>query len=212
MPNDDQAADERAAAGPRERRPRGRGHELRDDILDAAFRTLAGLEDVDQLTMRAVATEAGVTTPSLYRHFEDRAALVRALLGRGFAAFGRGQAMSVADLTDPVERLRSSARAYVRFGVEHPATYRLLFSTRHTGRSIAPAGLHPGQAALDGLHGFVAPCLPPDEQERAAAWAAELWSSLHGYLELRAGKPDLSWPEPEELVEIAIRAVVATAR
>lgn len=192
-----------------ERRPRGRGHELRDDLLDAAARLLSRVEDVDQLTMRAVAAEAGVTTPSLYRHFEDRAALVRALLGRGFQAFGRGQATSVVGLEDPVARLRASARAYVAFGVDHPATYRLLFATRHTGRPVAPAGMHPGQAALDGLRGFVAACLTPAEQEHAATYAAELWSSLHGYLELRAGKPDLAWPEPDDLVEVAIRPVLS---
>jgi AcrR family transcriptional regulator len=191
-----------------ERRPRGRGHELRDDLLDAAFRLLAGLEDVEQLTMRAVAAEAGVTPPSLYRHFTDRAALVRALLGRGFAAFGRGQAESVTGIDDPTERLRASARAYVRFGIEHPATYRLLFATRHTGRPVAAAGLHPGQAALDGLHGFVSACLGPDAQEHATALAAGMWSTLHGYLELRAGKPDLPWPDPDDLVEMALAPVL----
>jgi AcrR family transcriptional regulator len=195
-----------------DRRPRGRGHELRDDLLDAASRLLVDLEDVDQLTMRAVATAAGVTPPSVYRHFADRAELVRALLGRGFAQFGRGQAESVAGIDDPVERLRSSARAYVRFGVGHPATYRLLFATRHTGRPVAPAGLHPGQAALDGLHGFVAACLPPEQQEHASLYATELWSSLHGYLELRAGKPDLPWPEPDDLVRVAIAPILATMR
>ncbi len=59
------------------RRRRGTGHELREVVIRVATDLLAELGDVDALTMRAVATAAGVTPPSVYRHFPDKHTLVR---------------------------------------------------------------------------------------------------------------------------------------
>jgi len=54
------------------RRRRGTGHELREVVIAVATDLLAELGDVEALTMRAVATAAGVTPPSVYRHFPDK--------------------------------------------------------------------------------------------------------------------------------------------
>lgn len=69
-------------------RPRGRPTHgkgvTRDDILDAAL-TLLDEGGGQGLTMRALATQLGVTPMSLYHHVEDRAGLLRALSDRVYA-------------------------------------------------------------------------------------------------------------------------------
>jgi AcrR family transcriptional regulator len=53
-----------------------------DQLLAAARETIA--EQGTEASLRAVARRAGVGIGTLYRHFPDREALLRALLGRGF--------------------------------------------------------------------------------------------------------------------------------
>ena len=66
---------------PRPRNPRGAGERLHGELVEAAVRVLAAHGDTERLSIRAVAAEAKVTPPAVYRYFPDRRALVRH--GRG---------------------------------------------------------------------------------------------------------------------------------
>ena len=197
------------------RRRRGTGHELRDVVVRVATDLLAELGDVDALTMRAVATNAGVTPPSVYRHFPDKETLVATVVAERFDEFHRLLRVAVASAGDrPMPRLTAMARAYVRFGLAQPGHYRVLFSATNAG----PAGLglgerteHPGAASYRMLVETVAACLPAAQRAEALPLATELWASLHGTVDLRITKPELPWPEPDVLVDAALAAVRAAA-
>src|SRR5215211_7851719 len=77
-----------ADAGRRARNPQGQGGRLRADLIAAADAILARTGDVEGLSLRAVAREVGIATPSIYLHFPDKAALVRAVLDARFAELG----------------------------------------------------------------------------------------------------------------------------
>ena len=59
-------------ASPRRRNQRGQGARLREELIEAASDLLADQGNPDQVSIRAVATAAGVTPPSIYLHFADR--------------------------------------------------------------------------------------------------------------------------------------------
>ena len=50
---------------------------LRAELLDATLRLLADAPHPDDVSIRAIAREAGVSPTAAYRHFEDRDELVR---------------------------------------------------------------------------------------------------------------------------------------
>ena len=60
--------------------PARRGPRTRTELLDAAERVV--LRDGPSASMNAIATEAGITKPILYRHFGDKAGLYVALADR----------------------------------------------------------------------------------------------------------------------------------
>jgi len=66
----------------------GEGERLREEILSAAERLLVDAGGDEALTLRAVAQHVGVTTPSLYRHFRDKASLVSAVCLRVWHELG----------------------------------------------------------------------------------------------------------------------------
>src|SRR5712691_12230707 len=98
---------------PRQRNARGTGERLRGELIEAAVRVLAARGDTERLSIRAVAAEAQVTPPAIYRCF-PRPARPRAY-GRGnlFRPFrdaprpGRaGNGLPVRSAAPPLPRLR----------------------------------------------------------------------------------------------------------
>jgi AcrR family transcriptional regulator len=119
-------------AQPRARRPKrkrpGRYHhgDLRRALLDEAVRTIQ-THGVQSLTLRTVGERLGVSRTALYRHFADKPALLAAVGREGFRLLrialteaweqhGRGRA-----------GFEAMGIAYVRFAVDHPSHYRVMF-------------------------------------------------------------------------------------
>ena len=113
----------------RERSPQGEGARLRDELIAAAGRLLAADDDIDSLSLRGVAREAGVAAPSVYLHFASKEALLRAVVGAHFAALQQAVEIGVASAHDPASRLLAGCLAYCRYAVEQPRSYQLLFNT-----------------------------------------------------------------------------------
>ncbi|MEC3957428.1 TetR/AcrR family transcriptional regulator [Nocardia sp. CDC153] len=110
--------------------PRLPPEERRAQLLDAAFAVLEKSE-LHELSMEAVAAEAGVGKPVLYTVFKTRAELVAALLERE-----RERALDqVADTlptdllgADPVVAASATVEAFVDVALSNPTRWRLLLA------------------------------------------------------------------------------------
>lgn len=112
----------------RARARRGEGDRLAVDILDAAEELLVKHGDMDRVSMRKIADAVGVTPPAIYLHFDDKDELFFEVCARRFDEFGAALRSAAASSDGPIERLRATAHAYVRYGLERPAHYRILFA------------------------------------------------------------------------------------
>lgn len=181
-------------------RPREAGSEAtRRAILDAAAELLASAGE-EGLSIRELCQKAGVTPPTVYHHFGDKAALVDRVVDECFAAFD----VAFDDRTppsDPVARLRWGFDAYVAYGVAHPVHYRLMFQ-RSEGRPT-PAGL----ASYDRLRRMVRAV---DDAGRLTApledAAAAIWSSVHGVTSLVIAG---FWPQDAPAIALVRDAMLA---
>lgn len=174
--------------GSAERKERQRA-ELREQIVQVA-RDIVMREGFAALSMRKLADAVEYAPATLYLHFENREAIARELCARGFqellAAFAPAQA-----LEDPLERLGALGQAYVRFGLEHPETYRLIFM-EDAKLTIAlfdrTSGDNPGGRSFGALTDTLE-ALRADgrlEGDTPTARLAEvLWAGLHGIVSLR---------------------------
>ena len=109
-----------------ERKPKGRGHERREEILAAAARMFLE-RGVERVSTRAIADAVGISQTSLYVYFPNRNAILEELCDQCFlrllARFSSPEVQS----GTPVETLRKMMRAYVEFGIEHSDEYRIGF-------------------------------------------------------------------------------------
>ncbi|MCX4417331.1 TetR/AcrR family transcriptional regulator [[Kitasatospora] papulosa] len=115
-----------------ERRPYHHGN-LRTDLLDAAERSLRA-HGAEQLSLRDLARDVGVSHAAPRRHFADRRALLDALAESGFTRLGeqlRAAVNEIGDEHDLPARLHAFASAYVLFATENAALTELMNSSKH---------------------------------------------------------------------------------
>jgi AcrR family transcriptional regulator len=113
-------------AGADARRDRWTAHrsERRSLFVDAALRVLEA--QGPELPMEAVAAEAGVTKPVLYRYFSDKAALIQALGDRGSEILLERLLPAIASDGPVLARIRDAVASYFVVIDEHPNLYWLL--------------------------------------------------------------------------------------
>lgn len=160
---------------------------LREALVDAA---LDLLEQEGDVSLRAAARRAGVSAMAPYRHFTDKTELLAAVAERGFRAFTL--ALDTADVApDGWSALVEQGVAYVRFAVEHPALFKLMYVAGPVMDDPACADAALSSQSI--LSRRIAGLLP--EAERPAATVA-CWSLVHGFallaLEGRLGSVPLA--------------------
>jgi len=119
--------------------PRAANPTLRDDILKAALRLIEE-KGVVAVTMREIAGVLGYSATAIYQHFANKEDLLLTLkLQAGdLLAEAMEQARSAPTLA---EQLRAMGHAYVRFGLDNPAYYRLIFQDTESGLAPTPEQL-----------------------------------------------------------------------
>jgi AcrR family transcriptional regulator len=119
--------------------------QFRDRLCDAAEHLFVahGLEAV---TIRQLASAIGVSPMTPYRYFKDKDAILAAVRARAFdrhaAALEQAYRLPA---KDPVARAASVSDAYVRFALDHPEAYKLMFDITQPGAESYPDLVRAGE-------------------------------------------------------------------
>jgi AcrR family transcriptional regulator len=110
--------------------------EMRTEILDAARRQLAQ-EGAPGLSLRAVAREVGMVSSAVYRYFENRDALLTALIIDAYDSLGEHVETAEAGVPrdDLFGRWRTIAGAVRTWALENPSLYALVYGSPVPGYS-----------------------------------------------------------------------------
>ncbi|WP_308250491.1 TetR/AcrR family transcriptional regulator [Nonomuraea rhizosphaerae] len=184
---------------------------LRETLLAAAERSLRR-HGADQLSLRELAREAGVSHAAPRRHFPDRQALLDALAEAGFARLDQELRAALGGVGEEFEpRLHAMAVAYLRFATEDAALLELMFAGKHregadrlVAAAAAPFGLMHDLIAQGQAQGLLE---PGDPQQVGIVFFA----TLQGIATLVNG--NLVVPELlDGIVETAVGQFVRGAR
>jgi len=165
------------------------GTGVRARLLEAAERMAGDDYKLPRLafSLREIAREVGIATPSVYRHFDSKEALIATTVETGFQELlAEMERVDRECDGDAVGRLHSQAIAYCTFLYRRPGLARIMFATRPSNwQPEKPLPNYLGQ-----LHrrwrGILAECrkegfaMPGDPEMAAFA----VWSSVHGSLML----------------------------
>jgi AcrR family transcriptional regulator len=110
------------------RKPHNRYHhgDLRRALLDEAVRTIRE-EGVEALTLRSAGARLGVSRTALYRHFADKSALLGAVATEGFRMLRITLSAAWTEGGGDGNAFAAMGEAYVRFAMDNPSHYRVMF-------------------------------------------------------------------------------------
>lgn len=164
--------------------------------------TLLEKQGVEYLSLREAARLAGVSHNAPYRHFPDREALLAALAEEGFRRLGSA--------LEEAGRGGQQARgeAYVRFALEHPRRFRLMF-----GGGVRLAA-HPAlrEHAARAYDGLVRAFAAMGDERGAEVAAAAAWSLTHGLANLLLDGHFRRATQDGREVQAFVRAVLGAVR
>ncbi len=79
------------------------------------------------ISLREVARAADVSHNAPYHHFSDRRGLLKVLAERSMADLVAAVRTAIADGDDPRDALAAGGQAYLRFAVEHPHGFDVIY-------------------------------------------------------------------------------------
>jgi AcrR family transcriptional regulator len=175
-----------------------------------AAHDIVASDGLDALSLRRVARALGVTAPALYGHVEDKVDLLRALAELEFARLTR--AFENIDATDPLERVRLQAKAYVAQALADPALFEVIFLIRpdwanQPGVEELPAATSAFAAGAAAIEAAIAAGQLRDEDPFVVSLA--VWSAAHGVASVVLAGINLGDEFTERLIDAVIDNLLA---
>ncbi len=153
--------------------------DLRSALIETGMR-LIEFSDADQLSVREIAREVGVSAAAVYRHFPDKAALLSALAHEGLDRLGAAQRQAAAEAGYGADGFNASGRRYVRFALKHPALFKMIMSHTPLVDHFA-ADADSVSSPMRWLRTSVAALAPEGTSpEMLRSVALRAWSNVHG--------------------------------
>ena len=177
-----------------ERKERER-EEMRKLILDGA-QTLFLANGFDKVSIRTIADEIEYSPATIYLYYKDKNELLFALHQRGFAKMVQ-EFQPLLALTDPFEKLVEMGRSYIRFAVENPELFDLMFIMNAPMDKLDKEDWVEGDQAFGLLMMVVQECMDAEvfQKHDVQATAMMIWSGIHGYTALFLRKRLGMFPE-----------------
>ena len=177
-----------------ERKERER-EEMRKFILEAAQKLFLA-NGFDKVSIRTIADEIEYSPATIYLYYKDKNELLFALHQRGFVEMIEAFRPSLL-LTDPFEKLVEMGRSYIRFAVENPELFDLMFIMTAPMDTLDKQDWVEGDQAFGLLTQVVQECMDAGifGSHDVRATAMMIWSSIHGYTALFLRKRLGMFPE-----------------
>lgn len=188
------------------RKAKGDGHLRRAEILEAAERIFVA-DGYDGATIRKIADEVGVSSTALYMHFPDKACILHEIVeGTLSLLLARNTDIASRPL-DAVLRTRMMLDAYMRWGLEHPNAYQLVYGAMEASADPTPERTSELSTQCYVVFSSAVREVAASGRLRmgtADSVAQSLWMACHGVVALLISRREFEWVGVEELMQITL--------
>lgn len=172
--------------------------QLRTLIIDAA-RELFVAKGVEAVTMREIAKRIDYSATSIYLHFADKDAVLRAILDVDMLALATSL-KSIMQIAEPVARMQALGHGYAEFALTYPNHYRLMFMAHRIPCDPGNSALQHNNAEQDAyfqLKTVVYDVFKAgkfrDELQEVDLIAQTIWAGIHGVCSLQISMAEDKW-------------------
>jgi len=167
---------------------------LKEQFAEIAW-DICKTESWQKVNMRRVAQKAGVSNNAFYRHFKDKNDLKAGLMRKGFEILHEG-------MKDVTNKFSSYGAHYIRFGLDYPHIYDLMFVNTDLDMSLYPDLEALSDASFSGIVEGLRAFMPDESDNDIMIKAYNVWASVHGIvLILRRSKWEGKRTETLEWIE-----------
>lgn len=184
--------------------------QLQRRIVDAALLVFRR-DGYRSVSLRAIARELGWTPAALYRYFPSKDALISAIRAEGFRRMEDALRSAQERGSDPLDRVGRAMHAYLRFAMEEPEVFQLMYDLLQS-ESSAPEVQQARERAFGVAREIAAGAVAAGHLTGDANLLAHLyWVSAHGLATLAiAQQLDLGC-EFDELAQALIQRLTEPA-
>lgn len=144
--------------------------------LEAAAMRLLEDKPAQEISLREVARSANVSHNAPYHHFADRQGLLKVLAERSMADLVSVVRSAIADAGDPVSALIAGGGAYIRYAVQNPNGFDVVYDPTVCLPGAPTATMAPLIAELEESLGAAAVAAGLAKETDVLA----LWGLIHG--------------------------------
>lgn len=160
--------------------------DLKNALIQAGVEILAK-EGVSGLSLRKVASHAGVSHSAPYSHFKDKQSLIAAITTESFRQLYDELRNAIAPFSnDPKRQLAEGAVAYAQFALDHTDMFKIMFSGVLEKEKEYPAYVEATRQTFGQVVEVIKACqdagvLRPAPPE---VMAVSIWGQVHGIVSL----------------------------
>lgn len=163
--------------------------ELKGDILKAA-KELFMEKGYEATSIRNIAEKIEYSPATVYLYYKDKDEIMHALHQEGFKMLV-DYFTPLNNIAHPFERLQALGNAYIKFSLDHPEMYKLIFVMEEPMDHVANCtdeSWDEGESAYDVLFVTVKQCQDAGyfTQLETHGLSFMIWSTMHGLCTLRS--------------------------
>ena len=144
---------------------------LKEQLVEIAWE-ICKTESWQKVNMRKIAQKADVSITAFYRHFKNKNDLKAELMRRGYEKVDEGRKNA--------DTFASFGAHYIRFGLDYPHIYDLMFGNMDLDMSLYPDLKAQSEASFGGLVEGLKPFMPDESEKYVMIKAVNIWASVHG--------------------------------
>ena len=181
--------------------------QFRQRLCELALKAFAE-KGVDGISLRGLATAAGCSRTTPYRYFKNKADILAAVRQSGFQRMADEAERVARNEPDPDRRLIKLARSYLRFALDTPDAYRVMYSVAQHDEQRYPELVkqinRAQQPMMDTVHEAAAKGSVAGDPVNIMH---VLWAGLHGLISLHLSDKLHLGRDIGELSEVMIRSL-----
>jgi len=184
--------------------------EIRKRILEASMQLFVE-EGFNNVSIRRIAEIIEYSPTTIYLYFKDKDEIFFNLHEIGFQKMQEMNKV-LATIENPLARLHKMGENYVRFGMENPEYYDLMFIQREPMTKLTEMGCdwENGDAALTLLKNTLIECMEKGfiAQTDPTVLSLSVWSTVHGLVSLATReRMEKLVPEKEQILPVLMQSL-----
>lgn len=180
---------------------------FRQRLCDLALKAFAE-RGLDGISLRGLAAEAGCSRTTPYRYFKNKADILAAVRQSEFMRMADAAELAMENEPAPGQKLIALARSYIRFAMERPDAYRVMYQVtqkeEHRYPDLTAEIRRAQQPMLSAVNAAIdSGAIDGDPVNIVHV----LWAGMHGLVSLHLSEKLHMGRDIEELTEVMVRSL-----